>query len=167
METVWATDGIAYAEGHDGERYVGLRAGEMLAAIAPSGLLVHPEAADYQIAAEQAARARAMEGDAGSGVTAPVGPEAEGDVDAEQTEPAGPTMPTRYYGRVTVKADRWTRTAADIAEAIVNQLTQAEDAKVSVTIEVEATADDGFDDVQRTITENAATLKFNDSDFES
>lgn len=77
-------------------------------------------------------------------------------------------MPTRYYGRVTVKADRWTRTAADIAEAIVNQLAQAEDAKVSVTIEVEATADDGFDDnVQRTITENAATLKFNDSDFES
>lgn len=35
-------------------------------------------------------------------------------------------------------------------------------------IEVEATAEDGFDDdVQRTITENAATLKFNDSDFET
>ena len=30
------------------------------------------------------------------------------------------------------------------------------------------TADDGFDDdVQRTITENAATLKFNDGEFES
>ncbi|WP_419850048.1 hypothetical protein [Candidatus Poriferisocius sp.] len=168
QSTVWATDGIAYAEGHDGERYVGLRAGEMLAAIAPSGLLVHPDAANSQIEAEQAARARAMEGDAGGGVTAPVGPETEGNVDPEPTDPAGPTMPTRYYGRVTVKADRWTRTAADIAEAIVNQLAQAEDAKVSVTIEVEATADDGFDDdVRRTITENAATLKFNDSDFES
>ena len=77
-------------------------------------------------------------------------------------------MPTRYYGRVTVGSDRWTRTAADIAEAIVNQLAQAEDAKISVTIEVEATATDGFDDdVQRTITENAATLKFSDSDFEN
>ncbi len=49
----------------------------------------------------------------------------------------------------------------------MNQLAQAEDANVSVTIEVEATAEEGFDDVQRTITENAATLKFNDSDFES
>lgn len=80
----------------------------------------------------------------------------------------GPAVLTRYYGRVTAGSDRWTRTAADIAEAIVNQLAQAEDAKISVTIEVEATAEDGFgDDVQRTITENAATLKFNDSDFES
>ena len=60
QSTVWATDGIAYAEGHDGERYVGLRAGEMLAAIAPSGLLVHPDATNSQIEAEQAARARAM-----------------------------------------------------------------------------------------------------------
>ena len=77
-------------------------------------------------------------------------------------------MPTRYYGRVTVGADRWTRTAADIAEAIVSQLSQAEDARISVTIEVETTATDGFDDdVQRTITENAATMKFNDSDFET
>ena len=50
----------------------------------------------------------------------------------------------------------------------MNQLAQAEDAKISVTIEVEATATDGFDDdVQRTITENAATLKFSDSDFEN
>lgn len=49
----------------------------------------------------------------------------------------------------------------------MNQLAQAEDAKIAVTIEVEATAEDGFgDDIRRTITENAATLKFNDSDFE-
>ncbi len=93
--------------------------------------------------------------------------QSEEDGDAEPSAPTGPGLPTRYYGRVTFGSDRWTRTAADIAEAVVNQLAQAEDAKVSVTIEVEATAEEGFDDdVQRTITENAATLKFNDSDFE-
>ena len=168
QSTVWATDGIAYAEGHDGERFVGLRAGEMLAAIAPSGLVVHPDTANSQTEAEKAARARALEDEAGGTVTAPVGTESEQDGDGEPSAPAGPGLPTRYYGRVTVGSDRWTRTAADIAEAIVNQLAQAEDAKVSVTIEVEATAEEGFDDdVQRTITENAATLKFNDSDFES
>ncbi len=166
QSTVWATDGIAYAEGHDGERYIGLRAGEMLAAIAPSGLVVHPDAANSQIEAEKAARARAMDGEVGGAVTAPVGTDTEEDGDGPLSAPDGPALPTRYYGRVTVGADRWTRTAADIAEAVVNQLAQAEDAEISVTIEIEATATDGFvDDVQRTVTENAATLKFNDSDF--
>ena len=168
QSTAWTTEGIAYAEGHNGERYTGLRAGEMLAAIAPSGLVVHPDAASRQTASEEAAQADALvDGTAGTvSTTAKVG---SGELaDAERDEPAGPAMPTRYYGRVTVGADRWTRTAADIAEAMVNQLAQANDTKISVTIEVEATAGDGFnDDIQRTITENAATLKFNDSDFES
>ena len=74
QSTVWATDGIAYAEGHDGERYIGLRAGEMLAAIAPSGLVVHPDAANSQIEAEKTARARAIEDEAGGTVTAPSEP---------------------------------------------------------------------------------------------
>ena len=164
--TIWATEGIAYADGHNGERYIGLRAGENLDVIAPSGLLVHPDAAKPQIEADQAARAKALDGGR-TGVSDRVDDEPEGKTQADPTDESGPTTPTRYYGRVTVGAERWTRTAADIAEAIVNQLSQAEDAKISVTIEVEATADDGFDDgVQRTITENAATLKFNDSDFE-
>ena len=168
QSTTWTTDGIAYADGHDGERYTGLRGGEMLAAIAPSGLVVHPDAAAHQMAAEQAARVEALEDGTSGVLTAPVRPDLDEEVDGEPSAPTGPTLPTRYYGRVTVGSDRWTRTAADIAEAVVDQLAQADDARVSVTIEVEATSNDGFDDtIQRTITENAATLKLDDSDFES
>jgi len=168
QSTVWATEGIAYAEGRDGERYIGLRAGEMLAAVAPSGLVVHPDAVNSQIEADKAARPAAMEGDAGGAVAAPVGTGPRGDGDGVLSAPDGPAVPTRYYGRITVGADRWTRTAADVAEAVVSQLAQAEGAKITVTIEVEAASADGFaDGVQRTITENAATLKFDDSGFEN
>jgi len=168
QSTVWATEGIAYAEGRDGERYIGLRAGEMLAAVAPSGLVVHPDAVNSQIEADKAARPAAMEGDVGGAVAAPVGTGPRGDGDGVLSAPDGPAVPTRYYGRITVGADRWTRTAADVAEAVVSQLAQAEGAKITVTIEVEAASAGGFaDSVQRTITENAATLKFDDSGFEN
>ena len=69
---------------------------------------------------------------------------------------------------MTLASDRWTRIAADIAEGIVQRLAQADGTQVSVTIEVEATAEAGFDEaVQSDVTENAATLKFNSSDFEA
>ena len=47
-DVAWSTEGFAYADGHNGERYIGLRAGEQLLSVAPSGLIVHPEAANRQ-----------------------------------------------------------------------------------------------------------------------
>ncbi len=169
LSTTWATDGIAYADGHDGERYSGLRAGEMLSAIAPSGLVVHPDAASSQIEAEKATHTTTMIDDAGNTVIVPVNtePHAAGNETTVTPPTPSPTTPTRYYGRVTLGSDRWTRIAADIADAVVNHLAQAKDASITVTIEVEATADGFNENIQRTITENAATLKFDDSDFES
>ena len=52
-DTAWSDYGFAYADGHDGERYVGLRGGEMLPTVLPSGLVVHPEAAARQFAAHK------------------------------------------------------------------------------------------------------------------
>jgi len=75
--------------------------------------------------------------------------------------------PTHYYGRVTLDSLRWTRSVTDIAEAIVDQLAKAPGAKVTITIEVEADANDGFDEnVKRTVTENATVLKLDTSEFE-
>ena len=169
VSITWATEGIAYADGHDGQRYIGLRAGEIPSVIAASGLVVHPDAANSQLETEKTARASTMKGDTGNSVTAPARTQSAAD-ENNNTTPSksdGPAMPTRYYGRVTVGSDRWTKTAADIAEAVVNQLAQAEDTNISVTIEIEANTNHGFDsNLQRTITENAATLKFKDSTFE-
>ena len=113
--------------------------------------------------------------------TAPHGTTPHGTTDT--TAPPGTTPPTKtgaftssllqtpdpnhYYGRVIIaESARWTRVAADIAEAIVQPLTRAKGARIEVTIEVDATASSGFDEsVQADITENAVTLKFDESDF--
>jgi hypothetical protein len=58
------------------------------------------------------------------------------------------------------------RDLGEIADAIVTQLGRAE-AEVKITIEVEAIAKDGFDDdIRRTVSENARTLKFETHEFE-
>lgn len=58
------------------------------------------------------------------------------------------------------------RDLGDIADAIVGQLSRA-DALVKITVEIEATAVAGFgDDVRRTVSENARTLKFETHEFE-
>lgn len=171
----WATDEFAYAEGHDGKRYVGLRAGELLNTISPSGLVVHPSVAILQKNAEAVERAERTGPDTGASpysdgyTTTEVGgaTTAEGDTETSP-EPLAPAIPTRYYGRVKLDAERWTRKAAEIADAIVRQLSRADGVETQITIEVESTAENGFeDDVQRAVTENAATLKFDENDFQT
>ena len=179
QSTTWADDGFAYADSHDGERYIGLRAGELLMAVAPSGLVVHPAVAARQLDAEAVERAERAKRASGVGTlddprSATVTVANAGDSDKPGADPDDPSaaprpaMPTRYYGRITVGADRWTRTAANIAEEIVKRLNAADNAQTQITIEVEATSDSGFDEaVQRTVTENATTLKFDDNDFQT
>ena len=185
----WETDGFAYADIHDGQRYMGLTTGAEPAAVAPSGLVVAPAAAAEQRSREGAASGEAEPGigagpeagaglGAGTGLGAGAGPEgrpghpgsasgADGEAAAGATPP-GPTLPTRYYGRIKLDSARWAKTAADVAEAIVDQLARTDGAELSITIEVEAESPEGFDDrVQRTVTENATTLKFNTTEFES
>ena len=174
----WRADGFAYADDHDppphepsgiagdgsGARYRGLRAAQELAALAPSGLVVHPDVAAAQLAAELGATDTP---DGTGGLTGGPAPPETGTGPAAP-EPDAPSLPTRYWGRVTLDSLRWTRAAADIADAIVDQLARAHGAEVEVTIEVAGTSPSGFDDaVQRTVTENAATLKFTSGDFEA
>ena len=150
-----------------GGRYSGLRAGQGLIAVAPSGLVVRADVAAAQLAAERATTTGPTGTPDGSGGPGD-GQAAPATADEAGSEPDGPTLPTRYWGRVTLDSLRWTRTAADIADAIVNQLARVDGAHIEVTIEVEGTSPSGFDDaVQRTVTENAATLKFTAGDFES
>ena len=59
------------------------------------------------------------------------------------------------------------RDLGDIAEAIVKQLGRA-DADVTITVEIEATTEGGFEeDIRRTVDENARTLKFDTHEFEA
>src|SRR5688572_18724072 len=69
---------------------------------------------------------------------------------------------------VTLGPVRLLKEMGDIAEAVIAQLSRAGDANVSITVEIEAIAPKGFsDDIQRAVTENARTLKFDTQEFEA
>jgi hypothetical protein len=73
----------------------------------------------------------------------------------------------RFHGSVSLDPERLGRDAGRIAEEIVQYLTTLPDALVRVTIEIDAHLPGGAsEDVVRTVTENARTLKFTDLGFE-
>ncbi len=156
----WKQDGLAYADAFDEDngRYQGLRAGEMISVGDPTGLVVKPEAALPQLEEERAAvPAQTPEQGALAGATA-------------TGEPGGAAdngKPRRFYGRVELDPVRLTRDVGQVAEAIVQHLSGLLGSRVQVTLEVDAEIPEGApDDVVRTVTENAKTLKFTSHGFE-
>jgi predicted AAA+ superfamily ATPase len=156
--TTWEQDAFAYADAWGGERYLGLRAGEQVEVrIDGASVVVKPEAARRQFQAEGPS-----EGPAAVGAT------------ASDTEPALPVeaavadaKPRRFYGTVTLDSIRMSRDANQVADEVVKHLAGIVDADVEVRIEITATSKEGFaDDVVRTVTENARTLKFDQFGFE-
>jgi len=163
---LWRQDGFAYADSFDevSKRYRGLRAGTRVT-IGPenmTGLLVEPEVAERQMAAEaQSVEPRQAPG--------PVpGPQpAEGGPLGGPQPPTGPVAPKRFHGSVTLDAERVGRDAGRIAEEIIAHLAGLTGANVKVTLEIEAEIPTGApDQVVRTVTENSRTLKFTSQGFE-
>ena len=60
------------------------------------------------------------------------------------------------------------RSLGQIAEALIAHLNRPDGSHVRITVEIEADSTEGFpDDLRRTVSENARTLKFESSEFES
>lgn len=159
----WAPDTFAYASAVDEEtgRYSGLVGGQHAAVMLdPTSVLVRPDVAARQLAAERSiTQAPSSELDEPPGEATALGGRAGGGG-------APPSRPRRFYGRISLEPVRMLRDLSDIADAIVGQLGKA-DADVTITVEVEATSDEGFsEDVRRTVSENARTLKFEIHEFE-
>lgn len=167
----WNPDSFAYAAAYDEGtgRYSGLVVAQHAAVVLdPAAVLVRPDVA-----------ARRLEGEPGSPGEPSASPEAEagqpgapgpgveaGWGDGAEGALRPPAAPRRFYGRVSLEPLRMLRDLGDIAEAVVGQLGR-EDAGVRITVEIEATAEAGFgDDVRRTVSENARTLRFETHEFE-
>src|ERR1700694_1032207 len=156
--TTWDPDTFAYAGRVDADgRYVGLVAGKIPDVHMDStAVLVKPDAARRQMT--PAPRPT------GDGSDAEMGKKGE-----ERGPPTTTTrrLPLRFFGRVSLEPVRLLRDVGDIAEAIVRQLGKAGKTNVRITLEVDADCESGFpEDVQRTVTENARTLKFESHEFE-
>jgi predicted AAA+ superfamily ATPase len=162
----WNPDTFAYASAYEEKagRYSGLVGGQHAAVVLdPAAVLVKPEVAARQVNEARGAAAETRSVDGGTMTPAP------GDgtkLDGGDIAPRPPAAPKRFYGRVSLEPVRMLRDLGDIADAVVAQLGRA-NAEVTITVEIEATAEGGFtDDIRRTVSENSRTLKFETHEFE-
>jgi hypothetical protein len=167
---LWRQESFAYADSHDevAERYRGLRGGEHVGISdgQVSGLLVRPEVASRQLAAEipTASTSTGAGKPAGALRTAAA---ADRPVAGVAT-PAPQAMPKRYHGTVVLDTTRVGRDAGRIADEVISHLAGLVGSNVRVTLEIEAEIPAGVpDQVVRVVTENSRTLKFMSHGFES
>lgn len=156
----WEQDGFAYAEAYDEaeQRYVGLRAMEDIVLQEATGLVVNPEAAAAQLEQER----QIVSGGEGELERDDEGERGEDVVSQENGKPK------RFYGSVHLDPLRMGRDAGQIAEAVVQHLASVLGADVAVRLEIDAKIPDGAsDEIVRTVTENARTLKFDQHGFEN
>ena len=105
-----------------------------------------------------AGRYRGLRGGASTG---------KGDGTKDGSAQPAKASPKRFHGTATVDAARVGRDAGKIAEEVISHLVAQVGATVTVTIEIEGLMPNGApDNVVRTATENARTLKFTNQGFE-
>ena len=162
----WQSDAFGYAESQDeaSERYRGLRGGQVVALSADdAGLIVKSHVARRQLDAEVPTPAPEGSSNAtpGEASTEPTG-------DGKQPESGGSRQPKRFYGTVRLDPARVGRDAGRVAEEVIAHLVGLSDAKVVVTLEIEAHLPSGASEqTVRVVTENGKTLKFKTQAFES
>ncbi|WP_278533313.1 DUF499 domain-containing protein [Komagataeibacter rhaeticus] len=90
-------------------------------------------------------------------------------VSGAEHAPSAPekNRPTRFYGSVTLDALRTVKNVETILTSVVAELQRAPGVRITLTLDVEAERDDGFDaeDVS-VVRDNAIQLKFNSTGFE-
>ena len=148
----WQEDTFAYAEAHDGERWVGLHTDDAIPP-APSGLLIHPD----HVPEPEAPTGPPEAPTSGPGV--PHGPT---DAPADPPGP-GSGLPTQFYAQFSLDPLRCNTQLGDIEDHVISKL----GADVELVLEVRSKSDEGFDEsTRRTVSENARSLGAQSSEFE-
>ena len=169
-------DGFGYAAGKDGDRWLGFSFGHsaLVTMDADTVLISQAAAIEYQqkLDAEQRERAaqQALPVTVGSGVPGtsspgqrPVASKSE----ATSAATAAVALPNRFFGLVEVDATTATMDFSTIVNEVIQHFAARTGTEVTITVEIEARAADGFDAVfQRTIKENCGVLKFRKPSFE-
>jgi hypothetical protein len=163
----WQKEGFAIADSFDEteQRYRGLRCGQVISLFDPSStsLLVKGDIAWEQLQEE----IKPPPPPPGPGPNPPPGPGPFPPPGPDPFPPPGPAQPKRFHGTVTLDTTRVGRDASRIAEEVIAHLSGLVGADVKVTLEIEADIPSGApDNVVRTVTENARTLKFTSQGFE-
>ena len=151
----WAQETFAYAEDHDGAKWMGIQRAQHVAAN-PGGLLVYPDFVPSRAPPEKGEpSAESEDGDAG---------ESGGTVATPPEEP-GPGTPgvTQFYAQFDLDPVRGIKQLGQILEHVSARL----GSKIDLSLEVRATNPDGYDDAtQRIVSENATNLGATANEFE-
>lgn len=164
LPMIWQTDAFALATGYDSatRRYVGLwLPGDTNTAPAATDslLLVRPDTAVAQREHEEPASAPTPESVPGREPSATAGA-------GVRPAPIDVSFPTRFYGVKTLSSDKIALDFKNIADEVLAHL-RDDDINLVVRVEIEAVDSTGFDENKiRTVSENARTLKFDQSGFE-
>ena len=177
-QLLWEQEGFALADGYDeaSGRYRGLvlPTDQVEVVVTDATIIVPPSKAQAQRAADQAAAAGAQAAAPGTApgdtvvVGDPTGPAPTGPHTAAAASSApSPPRKTRYYGVKELSAERYGSEFKKLADEILAPLLATPGIDLNITIEIQANTAAGFDDAKiRTVSENANTLKFEQSGFE-
>lgn len=170
----WSQDGFAYADRYDADakRYRGLVGGQLaMVALNPESVVVKPAVAQMQIAADQAPPPAPTSGADPVDIPPAPGGDASGGgtvVIPPKPVPSTATKPRRFFGSVAVNPQRLALDAATIAKELVAHLTALPGASAEIQLDITIRVPGGVpDNVVRTVTENARTLKFTSADFDA
>jgi hypothetical protein len=173
----WSQDTFAYADYYDAtkDRYRGLDPGRRpTVQLNANSVVVKPEVAAAQIDKDSAPATTTGTGSgtgesAGAGTGTDMtgaGAEASKETGTGVKQPKTPVL-RRFHGSARIDATRLSRDVDLIASSVVQHLAGLLDAKVTITVEIEAEIPSGApDNVVRTVTENCRTLKFDNQGFE-
>ena len=167
---LWEQDGFALADGFDAEakRYRGLvlPSDEQQIKITDGTLIVRPRAGDG--ATRRGAEPQRPETPRRPAATRPsLTPQAPMPA-PKFRRPSRGRKKRASSGADGFSSERYAKDFKNVADGVLAHLTSIPGAKVKISLEIEAVAPDGFDESQiRVVSENAATLKFEQSRFEN
>ncbi len=176
---MWDREGFALADSYDPDtgRYRGLilPTEATHTVITNTTLLVKPEVALQQREQDSAHRGTdpgpdSKSGGHRSGGGAGPQPAGGGEVRGPVSPPAARPKPgpSRYFAVKTLREDLYAKDFKDLADEVLLHLRSQPGATVTVRVEIEANHPGGYPEhIVRTVSENATTLKFDQSGFET
>jgi Protein of unknown function (DUF499) len=160
----WEGQGFALADAWDGQNYTGL--------ILPTDSVTPHATVDSLLLVEPGRATQQREREPKPGPEPPPGPApGPGPQPAPGPHPPAPppppSRPTRFFGTAKLDPNFYARDFGRITSEVIQHLAAVSGAELEVRLEITAVASDGFDDAKiRTVSENAHTLKFEQSGFE-